>query len=136
MPKDKKLLPRRNSWDEPDAEEVLDDVKTFAALVEAKVRSPEVRSEWAELAKHLERHLEALKAADKERVRLEDEVEELNGKLSDAEQRVEYVKFDKEHCLVALREQVNKVFGFERWDDPMPLYELRRAVEDLQLDLN
>jgi len=136
MPKDKKLLPRHNPWDEPDAEEVLDDVKTFAELVEAKVRSPEVRAEWRELSKHLETQLEKLKAADKERERLEDELEKLNEKLDDANCAAENAKLDKEHCLGELREQVNKVFGFERWDDPMPLYELRRAVEDLQLDLN
>jgi len=135
MPEDKKL-PRRNPWDEPDAEEVLDDVKTFAALVEAKVKSPEVREEWRELSEHLEAQLEKLKAADAERERLEDEVEELNEKLDDANCATENAKLDKEHCMIELREQINKLFGFERWDDPMPLYELRRAVEDLQLDLN
>lgn len=131
-----KKLPGRSPWAEPDTEEVLDDVKTFAALVEAKVHSPEVREEWRELSKHLEAQLEKLKAADEERERFEDELEALNVKLDDANCSTENAKLDKDFCLVALRERINKVFGFERWDDPMPLYELRRAVEDLQLDLN
>lgn len=124
-----KRKPKRRPWDEPDAEEVLDDVKSFATLFDAKVRSAEVREEWAKLHVQLEKKLKALEA-------VEDELESLREKLDDAEDRLENAQLDKDFFFNELCKRLNKMFGFERWDDPMPLYELRRAVEDLKREVH